>query len=85
MSIMLIVMFFRVAVVFSTVVPDDGDILLFPSWLNHSVRKNRSQEQRVSVAFNIDIISNNDIAYGLAKQSNAPSHRTERSIKGLIK
>lgn len=67
----------------TTIVPDDGDIILFPSWLNHSVRKNKSQEQRVSVAFNIDIISNNDIAYGLAKQNHAPAHRIERSIKGL--
>ncbi|MCH1416803.1 MAG: TIGR02466 family protein [Gammaproteobacteria bacterium] len=67
------------------VVPDDGDILLFPSWLNHSVRKNKSQEQRVSVAFNIDIISSNDIAYGLAKESHIPSHRVERSFKGMNK
>lgn len=67
----------------SNIVPDDGDVILFPSWLNHSVRKNNSQEQRISIAFNIDIISNNDIAYGLAKQNAVPHHRIFHSLKAI--
>jgi uncharacterized protein (TIGR02466 family) len=36
-----------------TVEPKDGMILLFPSWLLHKVLPNRSNEIRVSLAFNI--------------------------------
>ena len=31
----------------------DGSLLLFPSWLRHSVDANRSDQERVSVSFNI--------------------------------
>ena len=66
------------------VVPDDGDILLFPSWLVHTTRKNRSEEDRISIAFNIDIIGGDEIAFGLAKQSHVPVHRVEHSLRGIV-
>jgi uncharacterized protein (TIGR02466 family) len=31
----------------------NGTLLLFPSWLEHSVPPNRSNEPRISVSFNI--------------------------------
>jgi len=37
-----------------TIIPNDGDTILFPSWLSHSTRKNESVEDRISIAFNID-------------------------------
>lgn len=36
-----------------TVEPKDGMILLFPSWLMHKVLPNRTNEMRISLAFNI--------------------------------
>ena len=38
------------------IVPRDGDIILFPAWLQHSTDVNKSDEERVSIAFNIDYI-----------------------------
>ena len=35
--------------------PDEGRILIFPSHLEHQVRKNKSNEDRISVSFNIKI------------------------------
>lgn len=32
----------------------EGMLLLFPSWLSHSVQSNRSDDARVSIAFNIE-------------------------------
>ena len=32
---------------------ENGTILLFPSWLAHSVDTNRSDEARISVSFNV--------------------------------
>ena len=34
--------------------PDDGDILLFPSYLAHWVEPNPSDRERINMAFNID-------------------------------
>ena len=65
------------------IVPDDGDIILFPSWLVHSTRKNKSTESRISIAFNIDYIGGSDIAFGLAKESHRPYHKIEHSLKKL--
>ena len=31
----------------------DGVMILFPSWLQHDVRRNASQEERVTIAFNL--------------------------------
>lgn len=36
-------------------IPRDGDIVLFPAWLAHSTVKNTTDEERVSVAFNLDL------------------------------
>jgi len=33
--------------------PQENELLLFPYWLNHHVEKNLSNEERVSIAFNI--------------------------------
>lgn len=33
--------------------PEEGTLILFPSWLNHGVTPNRTDSERVSVAFNI--------------------------------
>jgi uncharacterized protein (TIGR02466 family) len=32
---------------------NDGVLLLFPAWLEHSVDENRSSEERISVSFNV--------------------------------
>ena len=34
--------------------PKEGRLVLFPSWLEHGVGQNRSEEERVSFSFNID-------------------------------
>ena len=36
--------------------PYEGSILIFPSWLFHSVYPNRSDDDRISVSFNIQIM-----------------------------
>ena len=33
--------------------PEDGKLLLFPSWLDHEVDQNLSQEKRISISFNL--------------------------------
>lgn len=66
------------------VVPDDGDILLFPSWLVHSTRKNQTDEERVSIAFNIDYVGNTDVAFGLIKESFRPYHKSEYSTRSIF-
>ena len=38
-------------------IPNDGDIILFPAWLQHGTHENQSDEERISVAFNINYIS----------------------------
>jgi uncharacterized protein (TIGR02466 family) len=40
-----------------TVVPEEGMLLLFPSWLRHWVAPNPSAQERVSVAFNARLIA----------------------------
>jgi uncharacterized protein (TIGR02466 family) len=37
-------------------VPGDGDIVLFPAWLQHGTMENTTNEERISVAFNINYI-----------------------------
>ncbi len=36
--------------------PIEGRMVLFPSWLLHSVRPNLSEEERVCVSFNLDLV-----------------------------
>jgi uncharacterized protein (TIGR02466 family) len=38
-----------------TIKPEEGDLLIFPSYLYHDVGTNLSDEERVVVSFNIDI------------------------------
>tara|TARA_Y100000741_G_scaffold360910_1_gene343982 strand:- start:704 stop:1309 length:606 start_codon:yes stop_codon:yes gene_type:complete len=35
---------------------NDGDLLIFPAYLPHSVEENKSDEDRVIISFNIDIL-----------------------------
>ena len=37
--------------------PKEGDLLLFPAWMEHSVEANSSNEERISIAFNVAIIN----------------------------
>jgi uncharacterized protein (TIGR02466 family) len=37
-------------------IPEDGDILLFPAWLQHGTHKNTTDEERISIAFNVNYI-----------------------------
>ena len=36
--------------------PMEGDLLLFPAYLPHSVGMNLSDEDRIVISFNIDIL-----------------------------
>lgn len=36
--------------------PENGRMLLFPSWLNHGVRPYRGKDERISIAFNIALL-----------------------------
>jgi uncharacterized protein (TIGR02466 family) len=36
------------------IVPKDGDIILFPAWLQHSTMENTIDDERISIAFNIN-------------------------------
>lgn len=40
--------------------PEGGKMILFPSWLEHSVLKNTSDEPRISIAFNINLKNQNE-------------------------
>ena len=42
---------------------EEGNLLIFPSYLYHSVGKNLSSEDRVIVSFNVDIITYKDAIY----------------------
>lgn len=36
-------------------IPEEGKILFFPNWLQHRVENNESDEERMSVAFNLEL------------------------------
>jgi uncharacterized protein (TIGR02466 family) len=36
--------------------PQEGDLLLFPAYLPHSVGMNLSDEDRIVISFNVDIL-----------------------------
>lgn len=40
---------------FESVQPTEGQMLLFPSWLEHRVEENNAEEPRVSIAFNVKV------------------------------
>jgi uncharacterized protein (TIGR02466 family) len=35
--------------------PKEGDLIMFPSWLRHYVEPSKSNEDRISIAFNLEI------------------------------
>ena len=37
-------------------IPSEGDLLIFPSYLHHSVEENMSEEERIVISFNIQIL-----------------------------
>jgi len=37
--------------------PSAGKLLFFPAWMEHSVEENKSNEERISIAFNVGIIN----------------------------
>ena len=39
-------------------VPTEGDLLIFPSYLHHSVEENLSEDERIVISFNIEILKN---------------------------
>lgn len=39
------------------IIPKDGDIILFPAWLQHSTMENTIDDERISIAFNINFIT----------------------------
>lgn len=41
---------------FEVVTPKEGQLLLFPSWLEHRVESNDADELRVSIAFNVQFV-----------------------------
>ena len=45
--------------------PQEGMIIFFPSWLEHSVEENKSDSERMTIAFNIMLDQKND--YGRRK------------------
>ena len=38
-----------------SIVPEDGLLILFPSWLHHSVKSNISSKERIVISFNVDL------------------------------
>ena len=38
--------------------PVENQLVMFPSWLQHSVEDNLSDEERISIAFNLDFNQN---------------------------
>ena len=42
---------------------EEGNLLVFPSYLYHSVGKNLSSEDRIVISFNVDIITYKDAKY----------------------
>lgn len=36
--------------------PEEGKLIVFPSWLKHAVQANESDTDRISIAFNADIV-----------------------------
>jgi uncharacterized protein (TIGR02466 family) len=49
--------------------PREGNLLLFPAWMEHHVEESRSNEVRISIAFNVALITN-------PLRGNQPADRT---------
>ena len=41
---------------FFSITPKEGLLVLFPSYLHHSVDMNKAEEERIVISFNIDLI-----------------------------
>lgn len=41
-----------------SIVPSEGKLIMFPSWLQHQVESNESNDARISIAFNIWMTNN---------------------------
>ena len=44
-----------ISAVITEITPEEGDLLIFPSYLYHSVGENLSKDDRIIVSFNVDI------------------------------
>ena len=42
----------------NSITPDEGLLVLFPSYLDHSVKPNLSSDQRIVISFNVNLIHN---------------------------
>ena len=40
--------------------PKENDLIMFPSWLKHYVEPSESDEERISIAFNLEIGKDNE-------------------------
>ena len=40
----------------NSITPDEGFLVLFPSYLDHSVKPNLSSNQRIVISFNVNLI-----------------------------
>jgi uncharacterized protein (TIGR02466 family) len=38
------------------ITPEQGNLIIFPSWLSHSVEQNDSSQERISIAFNTEFV-----------------------------
>ena len=47
--------FTDISAVVSSIEPEEGDLLLFPSYLYHAVNENLSNKDRIVISFNLDI------------------------------
>ena len=45
----------NISAVITEITPKEGDLLIFPSYLYHSVGENLSEDDRIIVSFNVDI------------------------------
>ena len=43
----------------NSITPVEGGLVLFPSYLEHSVNPNKTEDERIVISFNISLINNN--------------------------
>ena len=59
---------------FAEVVVEEGTLLLFPSWLVHSVPANTSNERRISISFNINFTNFTGLLSPPSWEPDLPTH-----------
>ena len=47
--------------------PEDGDLIMWPSWMPHEVMYNESDRQRINMAFNIELVDESKMPTGEVK------------------